>query len=753
MGMLTRTRLALVLTAAGLGALALWIGSRESGEPGEAVAPPQVVVGGRVRSAWPQRDLDTADARERDSSRSATHAAESTQAANSNPAPAWQARFRQSADGTPLAGLAVELRFYARSSRVQPWVGRSDAAGEISVVGIDFEATPAAELLVIPDARTAGLRTQVDLAPQTEPLQFDLPPPFQLRVLAEDRGRAAQGVEVELLSMAAPTTSPRVDAQSTDAAGVAQFAWTYPHEELLVRARSSDLVAVETAVVRAPLSEDTEVRLQLAPAAVVEVCVRGEDGAVKSGACVQLRSQSSLQSASDAAEEANRAAQRQGLELHAQTDASGCVRFDPAPSGCTLFATTGCEGLVLAAAEAAPLEVAEVRRIELRLAPSEGLLVQVEDGRGRPLRGASVGVELEQLGATDEHGQFLVPPSATRGKSLLWAHAAGWSLESICAADLSTTEPGRVLRLELAREEAISGEVSNASGRAAPHVTIRALPSLGPECAHFAMALATLASQRSAREGEATERTDASGKFRVSALGPGVYDLHVKPPKGPGFVVTGIRAGVDDLRITLPDADARSGPRFDVTVVDAVTRAPLRGASAVAWILDPGQDERTQRKSSHDQEARTTDKAGRASLRLPAPGWFALSASMDGYVSPAEMEYRWFDAGTHAVEVELQPASALDVFVIDAAAKPVAGALIQVRGAGGAPLSLRFARGEFTTHDVVCPTDSRGSAPRQKLPPGEVTVVLLSPDRSTVLAEQRASLAPGGELRVELRAP
>jgi len=242
------------------------------------------------------------------------------------------------------------------------------------------------------------------------------------------------------------------------------------------------------------------------------------------------------------------------------------------------------------------------------------------------------------------------------------------------------------------RLELIAGRVTEAQAVIPSGATVEGEvrhPETGP------LSGVTLALQAHDSRNRLATATDEAGRYRLTAVPPGVYGVSVegkllgRRPRHVGdLVVRGLGTMTADFvvgHVSLRGA-----------VLDRVTNQPLPGVRLV--IHEP------------DSAGTTTDEHGAYRfLDLPT-GDCRLSARKDGYETRS-VDVRELAAGeTRYLDVALRPAAILHIYVTDAGGRPVSGKF---------RLSISRSRGDrFRVQTAHVVTDEKGYARYSRIGPG-----------------------------------
>ncbi len=366
-----------------------------------------------------------------------------------------------------------------------------------------------------------------------------------------------------------------------------------------------------------------------------------------------------------------------GAAAAATVDATGLFRLAGLPAGTPLAFEATSPGLLphrlpwvrLAAGD--PLDLGD-----LALGAGTAVAVEVADGRGRPISGASVTLRRWPAGAflgsvpSEYPEDSAVPPSlrastGAEGRVVLEGTPPGpWRVE-VAAAGFAP------------REESFTV----VEGRAAAPLRFLLLPALA-----LAGRVSIFDTPAEGAVVEAVERNfmrrvrsrpaDADGGYLLEGLDAGRWTLSVWPTPDTEVCVGGLDLpGLDRFDIRLP-----AGGRVLGTVLDDATGAPVPGALVTlrtdgAGFLD-------------DSAATRTDPDGRFSLDhlppdVPNITGFSVTATgfldfPDGRSEPVVPEAALFPGTADGIVVRLRRGAAVVGRVLDPEGRPVPGARVSL---------------------------------------------------------------------------
>jgi hypothetical protein len=381
--------------------------------------------------------------------------------------------------------------------------------------------------------------------------------------------------------------------------------------------------------------------VELPADAGVEVAVRWRDGRPAAGAWVTATSDSP---------ELWRAVARDGWQAdarHARSDAGGRARL-PRLVGERLTVHAMADG-----ARAATAVAGDAARAEVVLDPPAGRhVIELRDAQQRPVAGAAAaaGNPPWPVGVSGDDGRFDVPAAVAAGPlDVLLADGRRWRLEPPRPAAAPEGEP---LRVALAPRPRLAGRVLDAATRR-PLAGVLVWPGDDPGSVAF---------------------TDERGGYTVAARDGGRGWVQAEAD---GFAPRALRlppAGeAGPLATLLLDAagtlagravDARGAPIPGVAITAAGRRVPYE-----VFDRDPA------------AARAVSDAAGRFVLRglTAAPAW-ELTATRHGYHAA-----RATVAAGGEAHLALAPARAAHGAVVDLDERPLAGVVVTVRPAAGAP--------------------------------------------------------------------
>jgi len=197
--------------------------------------------------------------------------------------------------------------------------------------------------------------------------------------------------------------------------------------------------------------------------------------------------------------------------------------------------------------------------------------------------------------------------------------------------------------------------------------------------------------------------------------------------------------------------DEPAGPTFSVTVVDAITGAPLPKAEVCVVRYEVPME--NGRRWSNELEYADTGDDGSALVHTSGPGWFDVRAEADGY-APSGRESFECEAGMQYATVELLRAGEFECHVSNAAGEPVSGVYVFLVEEDGGHLTLieKNSDGGMRS-DTRFSTDTDGRMGSNPCPVGRYLVEVRAgrAEDSRLLASGEAVITAGNRTTVELQ--
>lgn len=283
----------------------------------------------------------------------------------------------------------------------------------------------------------------------------------------------------------------------------------------------------------------------------------------------------------------------------------------------------------------------------------------------------------------DSDGYFRIEGLLRGDVTLIARHESGRTSERV---ELSVQRPMREVTLVLAGGPALGGTVVDRAGQGIAGAVVAPVAFDGVAI-------------RTEGIGAGAVTTGPGGAFRLEALRPGQWTLHVSA-EGYGPVVSEpLEAGIENARIVLA-----SGVTLPCRVVSESDAAPAAGVTVT----------RAYRSYRTEPERAETDGEGRVSFPFTGPGDYLLDLD-----DPA-----WTLAGPPvAVTVDAARNPEPVTLVAVSAAGRIQGHLLDgVTGQGIADTVIRAWQGERRRGYSSTPTDAAGAYEFVGLPPGTYTV-------------------------------
>jgi hypothetical protein len=415
------------------------------------------------------------------------------------------------------------------------------------------------------------------------------------------RGGPVQGASLALLRAqgepeAAPTPlEVRADAQGRFVVNV------LPGSARLV-AQAEGFAAAVSPELRLVGGSTREVTLDLTPRGSARVRVVTEEGEPVPGARVELIGAAAWE------------------KIAADADAEGVAALEAVPAG-EAQVRVWAPRLSMVTSAPFTVEAAQEAQVVVTLPPLRGIVGQVQGPDGRPVRGAQVTLrpEGDPGSASASHsgraGEFHFR-DLEEGRYLLIASHPRFSPSVEVRVEARQGEP---VTLQLQAGGAIEGEVLRSTGGAVEEFTV-VVEAFAPEEGERMEV-----GEDRARYFRPLRVKDAGGRFVLSELAPGRYDLYVDAP-GEGYGRAQNLRVVARGRLTGVVVRVGDGALVSGRVVDARTRAPVEGARVV--VQDHARSSR-----GLGALVTETDAGGDFVFEGVAPGRRSLSISKAGYTA------------------------------------------------------------------------------------------------------------------------
>jgi uncharacterized GH25 family protein len=397
----------------------------------------------------------------------------------------------------------------------------------------------------------------------------------------------------------------------------------------------------------------------------------------------------------------------------------------------------------------------ETRQLDITLVLGAIVSGRVLDEQGAPVRGARVEFRSLQLdetswfhnryGTSDAQGAYRVT-GILPGEWKVAIECAGYrSLEREFGA-LKDAERREGVEFTLSSGNFVSGVVRWESGEPAERATVL-------------VALAAGAPTSDEQLDDKPKRVDADGRFRISGLPAGPYDVTASAPEGsrpqpagaekrsklggPKWIAEAksVNAG-SELELVLRPGLALRGrvvDERDQPVTRFTVRADSRRDNGMVWRSDW---ELTQKFESED---------GSFALEGVREGDWVLTVNAKGFATPDEQRVKAPQSDAEALVVRLSRFARVRGVVVDSAGKPVAGATLEVQSESSGQRVV-FQRGEqdatddegrFELDDVT-PGASKLTAKHAQHAPSLPFELRLTPGEE--LADVRLVLPIGGSV-------
>ena len=397
----------------------------------------------------------------------------------------------------------------------------------------------------------------------------------------------------------------------------------------------------------------------------------------------------------------------------------------------------------------------ETRQLDITLLLGATVSGRVLDEQGAPVRGARVEFRSLQLDetswfhgrndTTDAQGAYRVT-GILPGEWQVAIECAGYrSLEREFGA-LKDAERREAVEFTLSSGNFVSGVVRWDSGEPADRATV-------------ALVLAAGAPTSDESLDDKPRRVEADGRFRISGLPAGPYDVTASAPEGsrpqpagaekrsklggPKWIAEAksVNAG-SELELVLRPGLALRGrvvDERDQPVTRFMVRADSRRDGGMVWRSDW---EINQKFESED---------GSFALEGVREGAWALTVNSKGFATPEELRVKAPQNDAEALVVRLSRFARVRGVVVDSAGKPVAGATLEVDSESSGRRVV-FQRGEqdatddegrFELDDVT-PGASKLTAKHAQHAPSAPYQLRLTPGEE--LADVRLVLPVGGRV-------
>lgn len=397
----------------------------------------------------------------------------------------------------------------------------------------------------------------------------------------------------------------------------------------------------------------------------------------------------------------------------------------------------------------------ETRQLDITLLLGAIVSGRVLDKQGAPVRGARVefrSLQVDETSSfhsrndtTDAQGAYRVT-GILPGEWQVAIECAGYrSLEREFGA-LKDAERREAVEFTLSSGNFVSGVVRWEGGEPADRATV-------------SLVLAAGAPTSDEQLDDKPKRVEADGRFRISGLPAGPYDVTASAPEGsrpqpagaekrsklggPKWIAEAksVNAG-SELELVLRPGLALRGrvvDERDQPVTRFTVRADSRRDGSMVWRSDW---ELTQKFESED---------GSFALEGVREGDWALTVNSKGFATPKEHRVKAPQSDEDGLVVRLSRFARVRGIVVDAAGKPVAGATLEV-ASDSSRASMVFQRGEQDASDEegrfelddVTPGASKLTAKHAQHAPSAPYELRLTPGEE--LADVRLVLPVGGRI-------
>ncbi|MSR63729.1 MAG: sigma-70 family RNA polymerase sigma factor, partial [Planctomycetes bacterium] len=564
---------------------------------------------------------------------------------------------RLSEDDGPVVGATVEAFIVERKRATAPRT-TTDAAGRFRFEWSEAVTLGSVEVHASSAATGTTRQLGVFLSPRA-------PTDVELWVT---RGATLEATVVDALG--APVAGARVLAwcsayfdrakpceRSAVTGGDGRFALERLGEDFVLTAEAPGLVCTDGLRGKlVPGAKASGLRVSMAEACELRGHVMGPDGRSVASASLEVG-----ESGSSSSEDGTAVAGVQRfspVDVHASSDTNGAFVLAPVPR--RSFNVRATHADFLDHHQSVSADAAD-NRIELD--PGYALSGRVSAWSGAPAAGAKVRVR--STGASwrdttaDENGLFELHALAMGENAFVLVEAEG---NAVFARQPLVLGPDGTPFLELRLEPPapLGGRVLDAAGQplAGALVHVEGERVIDYDGVDFGEKT-TIEWATGANEA----RSDEDGRFRLSSLYAGRFQVRVSPADEPRLwteLVTD--AGREDLEIVLDRAQLERVV-FSGRVFDALTRQPLRQFTVTPMRYEEGSG----RGNNH---AFGPEAAGSFRLAGYEAARYGLDVQAVGY-APWKGEPREFLEGETAFEIALAPACAVEVVVRDAKGQPL----------------------------------------------------------------------------------
>lgn len=369
----------------------------------------------------------------------------------------------------------------------------------------------------------------------------------------------------------------------------------------------------------------------------------------------------------------------------------------------------------------------------------------VVDEAARPLANAEIrlvrpepdrrwSTEEPRLARTSPDGSFRIAPLQAGGLYVLTASGPGFAPRSLVVSLPLPPRSRAPLRLALTRGRTVSGLVLDPRQRPIQGATVK-LSEGRPE----------LSFESQPELGPFRAETDAGGRFQVSGLPAGLFELRIEGPELAPLRARMISVPKEEGLVDLGTFTLEGRPRIGGWIADPDGR-PVEGAEIWVVPLDSSSITRAGRQAG---PAAVTGRDGHFELRDRSVGDHEkLRACRKGFV-PAEFQAQ--DPETGEPRVALTPSTQIAGKVMNAGGDPLPGMSVSASLSGQTGTDL-------VLPDPPCPfedsatTDAEGAFALALKGPGRYDVTAIGP--GYLLAEQKHVLVPpeglaGMEIRID----